>query len=147
MTTVTTLPVILKMARHPERIPVPRADRLFILMAMAASDTRTHPRHRIHLLRAIFRLMKRVEPSETLSPKLADVWMANVFAVAFKRDPRTTDMQSVHAIRLLFDVEVWVCSQEEHPSRRESLDMEAPFREISESNAQSIVADQDSRVA
>lgn len=137
MTTATTLPVILKMARHPERMAVSRVDRLFILMAMAASDRRTHPRHRLQLLRAIFHMMKRVGPSETLSPKLANVWMTNVFAVAFKRDPRTTDMHSVLAIRLLFDVEVWVCSQPvdldveldepvDHPPR--AVDLDPNFR-------------------
>lgn len=111
MTSVTALPAVLKMARHPERMPATRTDSLFVAMAWMLCDRRIKPCHRLQLLRAIFRMMTRVEPSEMLSETLATVWMAHVFAVAFKRDPRTTDMQSVHAIRLLFDVEVWVCSQ------------------------------------
>jgi hypothetical protein len=111
MTAVTALPAVLKMARHPERIPATRTDSLFVAMAVAVCAPRMKPCHRLRLLRAIFHLMKRVEPSETLNETLATVWMIHVFALVFKTDPRTTDMQSVMGFRLLFDVEEWVCSQ------------------------------------
>lgn len=147
---MTPRAVILEFVRHPRRIRPSRIDSTFMAMALVVADPRSTPRHRLEMLRAFFRFFKVAEPSETISPKLARVWLTSLYALAFKADRRTSDLQSVHAARLLFEMEVWLCSHANGPLP-EPMDMAAPFRERMGPESKSDIVNQversESRVA